>query len=309
MPPTTTIRSAGRPVAASRGGGTGRRAGRGGGRTRGHSGDQGDSRIDGQDRQVIEVEVKEMVGIKMAMPSMTTSRNHAMVGAGYVAYTARFHELARLVPHIVAPEGLEARVNHQNQVMALNGGQGRGDQGAEEACQDPNIMTGTEPDDLGFSYEIEIASGQLVEIDKVLRVVGEKPEEKIRQLTSAKAKEKKQEKIIVVKDFPEEEHEIHIGLVLELLKKEKLYAKFCKCEFWLREVQFLGHVINKDGLARYYRRFIEDFSKIAKPLTVLTQKSKTFSWGEEQENAFQTWKDKLCNAPVLALFDGLEDFV
>ncbi|GJW68294.1 putative reverse transcriptase domain-containing protein [Tanacetum coccineum] len=70
-----------------------------------------------------------------------------------------------------------------------------------------------------------------------------------------------------------EEHEVHLGLVLELLKKEKLYAKFSKCKFWLREVQFLSHVINGDGLAGYYRIFIENFSKIAKPLTVLTQKT------------------------------------
>ncbi|GKD46710.1 putative reverse transcriptase domain-containing protein [Tanacetum coccineum] len=105
----------------------------------------------------------------------------------------------------------------------------------------------------------------------------------------------------------------------------------------LQEVQFLGHVINGDGihvdpskieavknweaprtpsevrsflgLAGYYRRFIENFSKIAKSLTILTQKSKTYDWGEEQERAFQTLKDKLCNAPVLALPDGPEDFV
>ncbi|GKA72504.1 putative reverse transcriptase domain-containing protein, partial [Tanacetum coccineum] len=122
-----------------------------------------------------------------------------------------------------------------------------------------------------------------------------------------------------------------------LLKKEKLYAKFSKCEFWLREVQFLGHVINGNGihvdpikieavknwkaprtpteirsflgLAGYYRRFIENFSKIAKSLTILTRKCKTFNWGEKQEWAFQTLKDKLCNAPVLALPDGSEDFV
>ncbi|GKD21570.1 putative reverse transcriptase domain-containing protein, partial [Tanacetum coccineum] len=94
---------------------------------------------------------------------------------------------------------------------------------------------------------------------------------------------------------------------VEHLSPKKLYAKFSKCEFWLREVQFLGHVIN--GLAGYYRRFIENFSKIAKSLTILTQKSKTFDWGEEQELAFQTLKDKLCNAPVLALPDRPEDFV
>ncbi|GJY40154.1 putative reverse transcriptase domain-containing protein [Tanacetum coccineum] len=142
---------------------------------------------------------------------------------------------------------------------------------------------------------------------------------------------------ILVYSKTREEHEVHLGLVLELLKKEKLYAKFSKCEFWLREVQFLRHVINGSGihvdpskmeavknwkahrtpsevrsflgLAGYYRRFIENFSKIAKPLTVLTQKSKTYDWDEEQENASQTLKDKLCNAPVLALPDGPEDFV
>ncbi|GJV22459.1 putative reverse transcriptase domain-containing protein [Tanacetum coccineum] len=63
------------------------------------------------------------------------------------------------------------------------------------------------------------------------------------------------------------------------------------------------------GLAGYYRRFIENFFKIAKSLTILTQKCRTFDWGEEQELAFQTLKDKLCNAPVLALPDGPEDFV
>ncbi|GKD61433.1 putative reverse transcriptase domain-containing protein [Tanacetum coccineum] len=101
-----------------------------------------------------------------------------------------------------------------------------------------------------------------------------------------------------------EEHEMRLGLILELLKKEKLYAKFSKCEFWLQEVQFLRHVINGDGLhidsskieavknwkasrtpsevrsflglAGYYRRFIENFSKIAKPLTILTQKHKEY---------------------------------
>ncbi|GJU37877.1 putative reverse transcriptase domain-containing protein [Tanacetum coccineum] len=334
--------------------------------------------------------------------------------------------------------------------------------GAEEARQDPNIVTGLEPSDLSFKNEIEIASGQLVEINKVikgckleiegmdwlsnykaeiichekvvriplpdgkvLRVLGERPEEKARLLMSAKANERKQEEIIVVRDFPEElqdkgfilpssspwgapilfvkkkdgsfrmcidyrelnkltvknryplprindlfdqlqgsqffskidlrsgyhqlrvheddiskiafrtryghfeftvmpfgltnapavfidlmnrvcrpyldkflivviddiliysktreEHVEHLRLVSGLLKKEKLYAKFSKCELWLREVQFLGHVINGNGIH--------------------------VDPSEEHELAFQTLKDKLCNAPVLALPDGPEDFV
>ncbi|GJY48201.1 putative reverse transcriptase domain-containing protein [Tanacetum coccineum] len=395
--------------------------------------------------------------------------------------------------------------------------------GAEEACQDPNIVTGMftlndhfaatlfdsgadysfvsttfiplldiEPSELGFSYEIKIASGQQVEIDKVikgykleidghvfdinlipfgsgsfdviigmdwlsdhkakiichekvvriplldgkvLRVLGEKPEEKVRQLMSDWTKEQKQEEIIVVKDFPEvfpddlsrllpiqeikfrielvpgampvvkypyrlapseleelsgqlkelqdkgfirpssspwgapilfvkkkdgsfrmyirygyhqlrvhedgisktafrtcyghfeftvmpfgltnapatrEEHEMHLGLVLELLKKEKVIhvdpSKIEAVKNW-KAPRTPSEVHSFLRLARYYHRFIEDFSKIAKTLTVLTQKSKTFDWGKEQENAFQTLKDKLCNAPFLALLDEPEDFV
>ncbi|GJT64419.1 putative reverse transcriptase domain-containing protein [Tanacetum coccineum] len=398
-------------------------------------------------------------------------------------------------------------VNKGGQGHGNQGNQARGRAfmlGAEEARQDLNIVTGTfplknhftttlfdsganysfvsttfipllgiKPSELGFRYEIKIASGQLVEIDKVikgykldieghvfdidlipfgnrsfdviigmdwlsnhkaeiichekvvriplldgkvLRVLGERPKEKARLLMSVKASNKKQEEIIVVYpiakspyclapfeleelsaqlkelqdkgfirpssspwgapvlfvkkdgsfrmyiDYRElnkltvknryplprigdlfdrlqgskffskidlrpyldkfvivfiddiliysktrEEHVDHLRLVLELLKKDKLYAKFSKCEFWLREVQFLGHVIN--GLVGYYRRFIENFSKIAKSLTILTQKCKTFDWVEEQELAFQTLKDKLCNAPVLALIDRPEDFV
>ncbi|GJQ90092.1 putative reverse transcriptase domain-containing protein [Tanacetum coccineum] len=391
--------------------------------------------------------------------------------------------------------------------------------GAEEARQDPNIVTctftlnnhfattlfdsgtdysfvstafipllGIEPSELGFRYEIKIASGQPVEIDKVikgckleiggrvfnidlipfghgsfdviigmdwlsnhkakiichekvvriplldgkvLRILGERPEEKARLLMSAKASDKKQEEIIVVRNFPElyrwqsppfrwtflnlkellgqlkelqdkgfirpssspwgapvlfvkkkdgsfrmcidyrelnkltvkncyplpriddlfnqlqgslrldtfgltnapavfmdlmnrvcrpyldkfvivfiddiliysktrEEHVEHLRLVLELLRKEKLYAKFSECEFWLREVQFLGHVINGDGIH-------VDPSKIE---AIKNWKApRTPSEGEEQELAFQTLKDNLCNAHVLALPDGPKDFV
>nr|GEW04418.1 reverse transcriptase domain-containing protein [Tanacetum cinerariifolium] len=70
----------------------------------------------------------------------------------------------------------------------------------------------------------------------------------------------------------EKEHEEHLNAILELLKKEELYAKFSKCEFWIPKVQFLGHVIGSQGLAGYYRRFIEGFSKVTKPMTKLNQK-------------------------------------
>nr|GFC17263.1 putative reverse transcriptase domain-containing protein [Tanacetum cinerariifolium] len=63
------------------------------------------------------------------------------------------------------------------------------------------------------------------------------------------------------------------------------------------------------GLTGYYWRFIENFSKIAKPLTLLTQKNKTYVWGDKQDEAFRILKEKLCNAPVLALPDGLNDYV
>ncbi|GJY28199.1 putative reverse transcriptase domain-containing protein [Tanacetum coccineum] len=133
------------------------------------------------------------------------------------------------------------------------------------------------------------------------------------------------------------EHSEHLKIILDLLKKEKLYAKFSKCDFWLESVQFLGHVINKEGihvdpakieavknwpvpksptevrqfmgLAGYYRRFIEGFSLIAKPLTKLTQKNKRFEWGADEDEAFQKLKQDLCTAPILALPEGPDDFV
>ncbi|GJZ80075.1 putative reverse transcriptase domain-containing protein [Tanacetum coccineum] len=430
-----------------------------------------------------------------------------MVRAGHAAYTDRFHELARLVPHLVTLEsrmieryvyGLAPQIHRMVAVMeqktiqkavqiygaltdeAVRNGsikkvEKRGNMG--EPCKDRsgrddnkrtmtrNVFattvnpvgrenTGLEPSDLGFRYEIKIASSfdMIIGMDwlsnykakiichekvvriplpdgKVLRVVGERQEEKARLLISAKASDKKQEEIVVVRYFPkvfpdnlsglppireiefqielipgamlvakspyrlapseleelsgqpkelqdkgfirpslspwgvpvlfvkkkdgsfrmcidyrelnkltvknryplpriddlfdqlmyldkfmimfiddiliysktQEEQVEHLRLVLELLKKEKMYAKFSKCEFWLREVQFLGHVINGNGihvdpskieavknwkaprtptevqlflgLAGYYRRFIENFSKIAKPLTILTQKT------------------------------------
>nr|GEY35411.1 putative reverse transcriptase domain-containing protein [Tanacetum cinerariifolium] len=105
---------------------------------------------------------------------------------------------------------------------------------------------------------------------------------------------------ILIYSMTREEHVEHLRLVLELFIKEKLYAKFSKCEFWLRKVQFLGHVINGN-------RIHVDASKIE---AVKNWKAPiTPSEGEEHELAFQTLKDKLCNVPVLALPDGPEDFL
>ncbi|KAD5961707.1 hypothetical protein E3N88_13180 [Mikania micrantha] len=141
---------------------------------------------------------------------------------------------------------------------------------------------------------------------------------------------------ILIYSRNQQEHAQHLKLILELLAREKLYAKFSKCEFWLREVQFLGHVVNQNGiqvdpskiqtvkqwetprtpteirqllgLAGYYRRFIKNFSKIALPLTTLTQKNQPFIWDSQQEEAFQLLKHKLCNAPILTLPEGTDNF-
>ncbi|GJR01464.1 putative reverse transcriptase domain-containing protein [Tanacetum coccineum] len=142
---------------------------------------------------------------------------------------------------------------------------------------------------------------------------------------------------ILIYSKNKQEHEEHLKLILKLLKKEELYAKFSKCEFWILKVQFLGHVIDskgihvdptkiesiKDwaspktiteirqflGLAGYYRRFIEGFSKIAKSMTKLTQKKVKFDWGDKQEATFQLLQEKLCNAPILALLEGADNFI
>ncbi|GJX75483.1 putative reverse transcriptase domain-containing protein [Tanacetum coccineum] len=142
---------------------------------------------------------------------------------------------------------------------------------------------------------------------------------------------------ILIYSKNKEEHEEHLKLIMELPKKEELYAKFSKCKFWIPKVQFLGYVINskgihvdpakiesiKDwaspkspteirqflGLVGYYRSFIEGFSKIAKLMTKLTQKNVKFDWGEKEEAAFQLIKQKLCSAPILALPKGSENFI
>ncbi|GJX68177.1 putative reverse transcriptase domain-containing protein [Tanacetum coccineum] len=142
---------------------------------------------------------------------------------------------------------------------------------------------------------------------------------------------------ILIYSRNKEEHANHLRIILELLKKEKLYAKLSKCDFWISIVQFLGHVIDSQGihvdpakikavknwaspttlteirqflgLVGYYRRFIKDFSKTAKSLTKLTQKNKKYIWGEDQESAFQLLKRKLYEALIVALPEGNDEFV
>nr|GEZ14114.1 putative reverse transcriptase domain-containing protein [Tanacetum cinerariifolium] len=105
----------------------------------------------------------------------------------------------------------------------------------------------------------------------------------------------------------------HLRQILNLLKKEELYAKFSKCEFWISKdwasLKTPTEIRQFLGLADNYRRFIEGFSKIAKSMTKLTQKDVKFDWGDKQETAFQRIKQKLCSAPILALLGGSEDFV
>nr|GEY35861.1 putative reverse transcriptase domain-containing protein [Tanacetum cinerariifolium] len=142
---------------------------------------------------------------------------------------------------------------------------------------------------------------------------------------------------IIIYSKNKEDHEEHLKNILELLKNEKLYTKFSKCDFWLESVHFLGHVIDNDGvyvdptkveairnwyapttptevrqfmgLAGYYRRFIEGFLLISKPLSKLTQKNKKYEWGMEEEEAFQTLKQKLCSTPILDFPEGTENFI
>ncbi|XP_061337123.1 uncharacterized mitochondrial protein AtMg00860-like [Gastrolobium bilobum] len=141
---------------------------------------------------------------------------------------------------------------------------------------------------------------------------------------------------ILIYSKSKEEHEEHLRTVLHILRKKQLYAKPSKCEFWLPQIQFLGHVISDEGvavdpsnieaivnwerpktvteirsflgLAGYYRRFIEGFSKRVLPLTRLTRKEVPFVWTQECETYFQELKRMLTTAPVLTLPDPEEPF-
>ncbi|GKF52148.1 putative reverse transcriptase domain-containing protein [Tanacetum coccineum] len=111
---------------------------------------------------------------------------------------------------------------------------------------------------------------------------------------------------ILIYSKSKEDYKVYLKLVLELLKKEKLYAKLSKCEFWLQEVHFLGHVVNDNDIH-------VDPSKIEAVMNWKAPKSpseiRLFLVLAEQEEGFQTLKDNLCNALILTLPDGPYDFV
>ncbi|GJZ18582.1 putative reverse transcriptase domain-containing protein [Tanacetum coccineum] len=112
---------------------------------------------------------------------------------------------------------------------------------------------------------------------------------------------------ILIYSCNKEEHADHLRKILELLRKEELYAKFSKCDFWISIVQFLGHVIDSQGIHVDPAK-IEAVKNWASPTTP-TEKNKKYIWGEDQESAFQLLKQKLCEAPILALPKGNDDFV
>ena len=136
---------------------------------------------------------------------------------------------------------------------------------------------------------------------------------------------------ILIYSQSEWEHEYHLRVVLQLLIDHQLYAKFSKCEFWLTEVRFLGHVVSVSGmsvdpekveavmswerpelvfeirgflgLAGYYMRFIVDFFRLAAPMTRLTWKEVKFDWDDRCEEAFHELKRRLTTTPILIVPD------
>ena len=142
---------------------------------------------------------------------------------------------------------------------------------------------------------------------------------------------------ILVYLIDREAHDEHLRIVLQTLRDKQLYAKFSKCEFWLEKVVFLGHVLPTKGvsvdpqkveavvnwerpisatevrsflgLAEYYRRFIENFSRMALPLTALTKKKANFKWSDKCQQNFQELKKRLVTTPILALLVIGKDYV
>jgi hypothetical protein len=142
--------------------------------------------------------------------------------------------------------------------------------------------------------------------------------------------------IFLVYSKNEAEHTKHLHIVLQRLREHRLYAKLSKCDFWLKEIKFLGHTISEGGiavdpykvqevmnmkspttvhqirsflgLAGYYRRFILDFSRIAKPMKELLKKGAKYEWSQKCEDAFHTLRQHLTTAHVLEQPDNNKPF-
>jgi hypothetical protein len=141
---------------------------------------------------------------------------------------------------------------------------------------------------------------------------------------------------ILIYSKNDSDHEEHLRMVLQKLRDNQLYAKYSKCEFWLDEIPFLGHIIPKDrlsvdptkvtkivgwkipssvtevqsflGFTSYYLCFIEGFSKIAKPMTSLLEKGKDFKWTHECQESFNQLMFRLMSTPVLIMPDLRKGF-
>jgi hypothetical protein len=141
---------------------------------------------------------------------------------------------------------------------------------------------------------------------------------------------------ILIYSKSESDHEQHLRLVLQKLRDNQLYAKYSKCEFWIDEVPFLGHIISNGGmlvdlakvkeieawsipttvmevrsllrLVGYYWRFIEGFFKIAKPMTSLLEKGREFKWNEKCQESFDQLKKRLMSPPILIMLDLQKGF-
>nr|GEZ23607.1 putative reverse transcriptase domain-containing protein [Tanacetum cinerariifolium] len=113
---------------------------------------------------------------------------------------------------------------------------------------------------------------------------------------------------ILIYSKNKKEHEEHLTLILELLKKEELYAKFSKCKFWIPKVQFLGHVIDSKGIHVDPAK-IESIKDWASPKTSTEIRQFLGLTGEKEEAAFQLIKQKLCRAPILTLPKGSQNFI
>ncbi|GJY05306.1 putative reverse transcriptase domain-containing protein [Tanacetum coccineum] len=252
MLPRVMTRSAGRPAAASRGGGTSGPASKGGGRTRGDQGrGQGNGRNQNGD------------AVNDTFPRLLKYTAGSFIGKALTWWNSQIRTLGQVVAVGMSWDNFKV----SSSLVTL------------ENRRIERYVYGLAPQIWGM-----VAATEPSTIQKAMQIAGTLTDEALRNGSIKKNPKKKgnrgepnPSKIEAVKNWkaPRTSYEVRSFL----------------------------------GLAGYYGRFIENFSKIAKSLTILTQKSKTFDWGKEQERAFQTLKDKLCNAPILALPNRPEDFM